>query len=320
VIGLPASRVAVGLAGAALVAFAAGSAVAAHGGGKASRRTNPRTGRLAPAMVELVKAAKRGDRAALGRIADRIGPARLGEAIASPEAAVAQAALAAVPLARGGVLLVAAVAAELGSSDAARAGGAAAALGLLLDGASPTELEDWDVPPDAVAQACGGLKALAFWTAAAPAARLAALDAIAAAAPTCGPAGDLASLAHDPAPAIRRAAVVVAAVGDHRKAVLRDAIGDGDRVVSATATAVACGVESRTDRGGKVEPPDAAALAAARTLAGAAGTAPEDAVEMLDCPAAARQPADRALLEELQRRPPSPLRDRAVELGGGAGH
>ena len=60
-IRFPASRVAVGIAAAALAVLAAGAAVAAHGGGKASRRTNPRTGRLAPAMVELVKAAKRGD-------------------------------------------------------------------------------------------------------------------------------------------------------------------------------------------------------------------------------------------------------------------
>jgi hypothetical protein len=36
---------------------------------------------------------------------------------------------------------------------------------------------------------------------------------------------------------------------------------------------------------------------------------------MLDCLAAAGSAQDRALLEELQRRPPSPLRDRAVELG-----
>jgi hypothetical protein len=319
VIGFPASRVASGLAAAALFALWAGTAVGAHGAAKAPRRTNPRTGRLAPAMAELVKASKRGDRAALGRMADRLGPARLGQAVASPDPAVAAAALAAVPLARGGVLLVAPVAAELRAADPAVASAAAAALGLLLDGASPTELEDWDVPPDAIAEGCAGLKALAFWTGAAPAARLAALDAIAAAAPTCGPASDLAPLAHDPAPGIRRAAVLVASVGEHRKALLRDALGDADRGVSTAATAVACRVDSRADRAGKVEAPDAAALAAARTLAVAAGTPPEDAVEMLDCPAAARQAADRTLLEELQRRPPSPLRDRAVELGG-AGH
>jgi hypothetical protein len=308
------------LAVAAVVLLCAAPAVAAHGGAKASRRANPRTGRLSPALAELVKAAKRGDRAALGRVADRLGPARLGPAIASADPAVGQAALAAVPLARGGVLLVAAVAAELWAADPARAGAAATALGVLLDGASPTELEDWDVPSDAIAQACDWLKALAAKSSAPLPVRLAALDASAAAAPTCGAPADLGPLVHDPAPAIRRAAVLIAAVGEHRGPLLRDAIADADRAVSATAAATACRVELRTDRAGKVDPPDAAALAAARSLAGAATTPPEDGVEMLDCPAAARQAADRALLEELQRRPPSPLRDRAVELGGGAGH
>ena len=45
----------------------------------------------------------------------------------------------------------------------------------------------------------------------------------------------------------------------------------------------------------------------------------EDAVEMLDCLAAAGTPQDRALIDELQRRPPSPLRDRAVEYFARAG-
>ena len=69
----------------------------------------------------------------------------------------------------------------------------------------------------------------------------------------------------------------------------------------------------QTAENGVAEP--AQAIAAARTMAAAATTPPEDAVEMLDCLAAAGTPQDRALLDELQRRPPSPLRDRAVELG-----
>jgi hypothetical protein len=36
---------------------------------------------------------------------------------------------------------------------------------------------------------------------------------------------------------------------------------------------------------------------------------------MLACVAGAGTPADRSLLDELRRGPPSPLRDRAVELG-----
>src|SRR4029077_15531912 len=133
---------------------------------------NARTGRLAPALAELVKASKRGDRAALGRLADRLGagrarggaggagPAGVGEAVASADPAVAAAALAAVPMARGGVLLVGVVANELSGSDPARVGAAASALGALLDGESPTELEDWDVPADVIERACAGLKAL----------------------------------------------------------------------------------------------------------------------------------------------------------------
>jgi hypothetical protein len=280
-----------------------------------SRHANDRTGKLVPAFAELVKARKRGDRSALGRLADRIGPARLAQAIAGTDERVSEAALAAVPLARGGIVLVGAIADQLGASDPARAVAASAALGALLDGAIPTALEDWDVPPDLVARACGGLHALAARKEAAPPARLAALDAILEAAPSCGAYGDLAALAHDPAAEIRRAAVLVAAAGPERAAVLPSAIADADRGVSAAAAAAECRVEARAARGGKERAPAAPAVATARTLAAAPSTAPADAVEMLDCLAAAGTPADRTLLDELRRGPPSPVRDRAVELG-----
>jgi hypothetical protein len=280
-----------------------------------SRHANERTGKLVPAFAELVKARKRGDRGALGRLGDRIGPARLAQAIAGNDERTAEAALAAVPLTRGGIVLVGAIADQLGASDPVRAVAASAALGALLDGAVPTALEDWDVPPDLVARACGGLHALAARKEAAPPARLAALDAILEAAPSCGAYGDLAALAHDPAAEIRRAAVLVAAASPERTAVLSSAIADADRGVSAAAAAAECRVEARAARGGKERPPAAPAIAAARTLAAAPSTAPADAVEMLDCLAAAATPADRTLLDELRRGPPSPVRDRAVELG-----
>src|SRR4051794_1407772 len=62
-------------------------------------------------------------------------------------------------------------------------------------------------------------------------------------------------------------------------------------------------------------PPAGQAIRAARRMAVAPSTPPADAVEMLDCLAAAGTPADRTLLDELRRGPPSPVRDRAVELG-----
>ena len=277
------------------------------------RRTNERTGRPAPAFAELIKAHRRGDQSALGRLADKLGPARLAEAIVGADGHLAEAAMAAAQLARGGVSLVGAIAAGL--ADPAREVASATALGSLLDGATPRQIEDWDVPPDVVAAACGGLRALAWRSDAAPGARLAALDAVLAAASTCGPAGDLAGLAHDAAPAIRRAAVLVSAAGPAREGVLREAIADPDRGVSAAAVAADCRVEGRVGADGKETPPGAKSIATARVLATAPTTPPEDAVEMLDCLAAAGTPADRALLDELRRRPPSALRDRAVELG-----
>ena len=298
-----------------------GPALAASGRGRdskpahAARRPNPRTGRLAPAFAELVKAHKRGDQAALARAADRMGLVRLGEAIASRQPGVGEAALAALPLAHGGVLLVGAATEQVAVSDWPRAASAASALGALLDGAVPTALEEWEVPPDVVVRACAALRALAWRSDAALATRLAALDAVAAAVPSCGSGADLAPLARDGTPALRRAAMMVAAAGAERETVLRDGIADGDRGVAAAATAAACRIEARTGQNGKTEPPPAQAITAARTMAAAPTTPPEDAVEMLDCLAAAGTPQDRALLDELQRRPPSPLRDRAVELG-----
>ncbi|HVV49762.1 MAG TPA: hypothetical protein VHO06_08895 [Polyangia bacterium] len=283
--------------------------------GARSRRANERTGKLVPSFAELVKARKRGDRSALGRLGDRIGPARLARAIAGADEHVAEAALAAVPLARGGVLLVGTIADQLAASDPGRASAAASALGTLLDGAVPAALEDWDVPPDLVARACGGLRALAARKEAGLPARLAALDAMLESAPSCGADGDLGALTHDPAGAIRRAAVLVAAAGRGRAGALQEAVGDGDPEVRAAAVAADCRVEGRAGRNGKEVPPAPAAVAAARTMAAAPSTPVADAVEMLDCLAAAGTPADRALLDELRRGPASPLRDRAVELG-----
>ncbi len=298
---------------------ASGSALAASGGAgkpaRAARRTNARTGRLSPAFSELVKAHKRGDQAALARVADRMGLVRLKEAIVSREPGAGDAALAALPLAHGGLLLIGAATDQVAVADWARAAAAAAALGALLDGAVPSALEEWEVPPDTVARACAALRALAWRSDAAVTTRLAALDAVAAAAPSCGGGGDLAPLARDAAPALRRAALLVAVGGGEREALLRDGIADGDRNVASAATAAACRIEARTGQNGKTEPPPQQAIAAARTMATAATTPPEDAVEMLDCLAAGATAQDRALLDELQRRPPSPLRDRAVELG-----
>ncbi len=298
-----------------MAGWAACGAIALGVPGAAAARghhADKRTGKLVPATAELVTARKKGDRSALGRAADRLGPARLAAAIAGADAKVADAAIAAAPEARAGILLIGTIADQLSAPDA-RARVAVEALGRLLDGSRPSALEQWEVPPDETWRACWGVHELASRAGAPLETRLQALDASLAAVPTCGVPREVSAWTRDGAPEVRRAAVLLGAAGAERANVLRQGMSDGDRRVSAAAVAADCRVEARSSAG-KEAPPDPQAVAAARALAVAPTTAPADAVEMLDCLAAAGTPADRALLEGLRRGPPSPLRDRAVEL------
>jgi hypothetical protein len=282
---------------------------------------NARTGRATPPFSQLVKASKKNDRAALERLAARFGVARLAEGARGTDLAVAEAALAAIPLARGGVVLAGAVADRLDPREPALAAAAARALGALLDGDGPGEVADWEVPPDVVARACSGLRALAANTEAAEAARLAALDALAAAQVTCPVLGELGPLVRDRSPGVRRAAALLLPAGDGRaQPALRDGMADPDPAVSAACVASVCRqAEPRGRRAPAAEALVQQATSAARALVAAPATRPEDAVEMLACVAAAGTPADRALLEKLRAGAPSPVRDRAALLLGAGG-
>jgi hypothetical protein len=282
----------------------------------ASRRALARTGRVATPFAALVKAARKNDRAALERLATRTGPARLLEALQSNEPGVAAASLAVIPLVRGRVLLAGAVAERLDAQDPDLAAGAARALGQLLDGASPSELDEWEVPPDVVGRACNGLRGLAARLEAPPRARLAALDALASARTVCTASADLPSLLRDPVPAVRRAAALLLPPRERPvAAALRDAIRDPDPQVASAAVAAVCRAEAAAGTSPrKGDPLLDQSTAAARALVPAKSTPPEDAVEMLACLAAAGTPADRAVIDQLRAGPPSPLRDRAAEL------
>jgi hypothetical protein len=317
----PAQRLALRLA--CVLALHAGSAGVLSASASAATRAarprgaNVRTGRATPPLSELVKAARKNDRAALERVSARLGVSRLGEALRSSDAAVAQAALAGIPLVRGGVLLSAEVAERLKSSDPSLAIAAARALGALLDGHVATELGEWEVPADVIARACGGLRVLAARADAGLPPRLAALDALALGQTTCAPGGELAGLMRDPAPAVRRAAATLLRPDDRQAAAaLHDGMADPDRAVAAACVATVC---RRVDPAVPRRKGDALfeqATVAARNLVAAAGTPPEDAVEMLACVAAAGTPADRALLDKLRQGPASAVRDRAGELAG----
>jgi hypothetical protein len=298
-----------------VLALPAAVAAAAPRPGRA-RGANGRTGRATPPLSELVRAARKNDRASLERLAARLGVARLGEGVAGADASVAEAALMATPLARGGVLLAGTVAGRLDASDPVVVTAAARTLGALLAGDAATELADWEVPPDVVARACGGLRALAALASAPLPSRLAALDALASARTTCVGDAAVVPLLRDGAPEIRRAAALSLSPADPAAAAaLRAGFTDPAPAVASACVATVCAsTPSVLRRKGDVLA--AAAEAAARTLAVAPSTAPEDAVDMLACLAAGGTPADRAALATLRAGAPSPVRDAAALLEG----
>jgi hypothetical protein len=283
----------------------------------ALRKADVRTGRMATPFTDLVKAAKKNDRGALERLASRMGPARLAEALRSPDDTIAQAALAAAPFVRGRAVLTGVVTERLETPRATVAVAAAHALGELLDGATVAELEEWDVPPDTIGYACESLRGMAVRVEVPVPARLAALDALALAQTTCPGTAELVPLLRDPVPAVRRATALALRPSEKPVAsALRDTIRDPDPTVASAAVAAVC--RATNGHGGpglaKGDSLVSQSTAAARGLVPAPRTPPEDAVEMLACVSLASTAADRGLLEQLRRGPPSPLRDRAAEL------
>ena len=262
-----------------------------------------------------MKAKKRGDRSALGRLGDRIGPARLAQAIGGADERVAEAALAAAPLARGGDRAGGRArrpADGVGCRRARRPRRRRSAR--LLDGAVPTALEDWDVPPDLVARACGGLRALAARQggaaarAAGGARRHARGGAELRRRRRLGRAGAR-SGARDPA---RRGAGGAAGAAARRSCATGSATATAPSAAPRRPpTAASRGGSSATARRRRPRRPRSRRRA---SLATAPTTPPADAVEMLDCLAAGGTAADRALLDQLRQGPASPLRDRAIEL------
>jgi hypothetical protein len=293
---------------------------------RAARKASLRTGLIVTRDEELVRVVRTKDRGAIERLAERMGPSHLGEALLRPDPMVVGSALVALPLARGAVLLIGTVADLLDSSNAALAATAARVLGELLDGAEPGALEDWEVPSDQVDHACGALRELAQRVEAPVSSRVAALAAVASAATVCTATGELASLLRDPVPAVRRATALVLHPDERRAAsALREVIRDPERSVASAAVATLCRGEpvdpgslpsSSPGSSGKAEAPAQPVVEAARIMVVGRGTPVADAVEMLGCLARAGTPADHRILDQLRRGADSPLRDRAAELAG----
>jgi hypothetical protein len=302
---------------AALFAVAA-TAVTAIGAGAIERRTvDTRTGMLEVPIDELVAAIKHKDRAEIGRVAERIGPARLGDALRRSDPHAVSAALVGIGLLPGGVRLIGAVTQLVMTADAPIASAAARTLGDVLAPVTTAELDEWEVPNDVVESACAVLRGTATAAANPTTERLAAFDALADASAICPPTPDLIALLRDPTPAVRRAAALVLRP-QQRLATGGFASGtrDIDKTVATASVAALCEVLALPGsgaRGGGREPIWEQTREAARRMAVASDTPPEDAVQMLDC----LQPSsstDRQILDGLRARYRTPLGDRAAEI------
>lgn len=281
------------------------------------RRVDARTGLLEVPLEELVVAVRRKDRAEVGRLAARIGPARLVEALRRADAQGIQAALTGIVTLHGRARVIGAITELLTVSDATVAAAAARTLGEILAGATAADIDDWDVPPDVVNGACVALRSAAILPANANLERLAALEALGDAATVCPPVPELLSLLKDPTPAIRRATALVVRP-QQRLATGGFASGtrDIDPAVASASIAALCQAMAQPTawpKGGVREPIWEQTRQLARRLVSAPATPPDDAVEMLDCldPTLA---SDRQILDGLRGRRRTPLGDRATEM------
>jgi hypothetical protein len=297
-----------------VLVLAIGAQAADRAGDKPS--FNRHTGLFEPPLSELERSVERGDRAEIARWAERIGPARLVGVLHGSDRSVVLAALEAAAALRGSARLLEATTPLAASSEPGVAERAVRALGAMLDGSEPRSLEDWDVPADAVARACKALSEAATRPGSGQAVRLAALDALTEASGLCH-AAPLGPLLIDPAPAVRRAALLALRPRDDlQTAELQKAIADSDPGVVSAGAVAWC---RRRLAAPASAPLAGSMLPLLRALAQTEATTIEDAVELLPCVAGSTDQADRQALEQLKRSKVPLLRTRATELAGGGG-
>jgi hypothetical protein len=302
---------------ACLVAF---SLIALGAPGRAAtehRRVGARTGMLEVPIDELLTAVRRKDRAEIGRLAERIGPARLVEALRRTDAQGVQAALTGIVALPGRARLIGAVTELLTVSDATIASAAARTLGEILAPVTLAELEEWDVPGDLVSGACSALHTAVLLPSNSTLERLAALEAMGDGMAVCRPAPDLVGLLKDPTPSIRRAAALVLRP-QQRLATGGFAAGTRDVDPSVATASVAAVCEAIAEpaawpKGSVREPIWDQTRQLARQMILAPATPADDAVEMLDCldPTLA---GDRQLLDGMRAHRRTPLGERAASI------
>jgi hypothetical protein len=286
----------------------------------AKNAVDRRTGLAGVPVSVLLAASRRGDRAELGRTAERLGCARVGGLLASRDPDTLLAALDAARALAGNARLMSALTRLLAHADGRVAERAALVLGEVLRSDRPADLEAWDVPPDEVTSACAGLGRATDSSSASLPARLAAFDALAEAHASCPKLPGLALASGDVWPEIRRAALLAPQAARTLPATfVADLTADPLPQVAGAAAAVFCRQRLPSLRAKGPEDSDKRRLSRLRALVLAEATPAEDAIEALPCLALSRDPEDRKALETLRRRAGTPLGARAAQLGTEAG-
>jgi hypothetical protein len=261
---------------------------------------NHRTGLFEPPLLDLRKAAERGDRAELARAVMRLGPARLAKGLADPDRRIVLAALEGIPLLPAGILLLDPVVGLAGAADQAVRERVLAALSALLATNDAARLAEWEIPLESTRAACQALAAAAANLQETTSLRLLALQGLADAGATCAPSFDPTRLLASADPELRRAAVLALPLPEAGRLLLA-AAKDSDVRVSGAAAARLC-------RQGQAPPSPLAPLALAEAAA------IEDVIEMLPCLLASKDPADGQALETLRERGPAVVRDAITAL------
>jgi hypothetical protein len=249
-------------------------------------------------MTDLRKAAERGDRAELARVAARLGPARVAKALQDSDKRIVLAALDSVPLLTSGILLLESVVPLLASTDEAIRGHAVGAASALLAGSDVISLADWEVAGETIQATCQALASVAANEAESLPSRLVAIQGLSDAPAVCAASRKPAELLSSREPEIRRATVLALLSNSTPMSALVAAAQDRNGGVAAAAGARLCERREKHEKQSKnqplpVDPP-------LRKLALAEGALPEDVMGMLPCLAASADPADRKAVDELQ--------------------
>jgi len=278
-----------------------------------------------PSPADLVAAVRGNDDVEIERVAARIGAVRLEAWAEHGKPAERLAALRALPLVDDAWFVLPDLAKLLADSDEEVAARAADCARRIADSLKPESKERDEMPADVPARAARELTAMAQKSTLKPAVRQSAIEAVAALRGlTRVDEKALVALLADGDATIRRAAAeALAGAPAGEKALAETVAKDGSADVAAAAAASLCRDVPVIAPAGKTNVAEARAARIGggardrlRALALDEKVSLADRLDLVGCLRVGKKDADQKVLDELARKPPDSLRNRARALGG----